>query len=48
MGSRPKYKYCDAAKEELFKFLDQVWEQDLLPEDFAQAKFVIPGYVIQE
>ena len=35
------YKYCDVAKEELFKFLNQVWEQEQLPEDFAQAKFVM-------
>ena len=35
------YKHCNEAKEALFKFLQHVWDNEELPEDFAQAKFVM-------
>ena len=35
------FKYCDEAKSEFFKFIQQVWKEESLPESFAQVKFVM-------
>ena len=35
------YKFSKKAKDELFSFMQQVWEQERLPTNFAQAKFTM-------
>ena len=35
------FKFCQVAKDELFAFLQQVWEEEQLPQNFTQAKFVM-------
>ena len=34
-------KYCPAVKKALFKIIVNIWEQERLPNDFAQAKFTM-------
>ena len=35
------FKFCQVAKDELFAFLQQIWEEERLPQNFTQAKFVM-------
>ena len=35
------FKFSEVARDELFAFLQQVWEDEKLPQNFPQAKFVM-------